>query len=172
MNKPLYTFFTQDHHRVESFLDKATEIHGEINSDYYEKFRVGLLTHIKMEEKILFLAAQRANNNVPLPIAGQLRLEHGALTALLVPTPTLAIIKVIRYVLERHDLAEEEPGGMYDACEHLTQSQTQEILEQLHAVKEVPVHPHNDIPLAMQAAKRALNRAGYDFDDIVALQEE
>lgn len=25
MNKPLYDFFTNDHHRVEGFLDKATE---------------------------------------------------------------------------------------------------------------------------------------------------
>lgn len=169
MNKPLYKFFTEDHHRLEAILDKATENPNEINMDFYQKFRTGLLTHIKMEEKILFLAAQKANNNEPLPIAGQLRLEHGAITALMVPTPTLDIVKVLRYVLEKHDLAEEEPGGMYDACEAMTHHQTQEILDQLAEVTEVPVHPHKDIPLAMQAARRSLNRAGYDFDEIVAL---
>lgn len=169
MNKPLYKFFTEDHHRLEAILDKATENPNEINMDFYQKFRTGLLTHIKMEEKILFLAAQKANNNEPLPIAGQLRLEHGAITALMVPTPTPDIVKVLRYVLEKHDLAEEKPGGMYDACEAMTHHQTQEILDQLAEVTEVPVHPHKDIPLAMQAARRALNRAGYDFDEIVAL---
>lgn len=168
MNKPIHNFFTKDHERIEELLNKATERPGEINPEYYEKFRTGLLTHIKMEEKILFLAAQRANNNEPLPIQKQLRIEHGAITALMVPTPNAAIVKVLRYVLEKHDIAEEEPGGMYDACEKLTQNQTQEILEQLNQVTEVPVHPHNDIPLAMQAAKRALLRAGYDFDEISA----
>lgn len=59
MNKPLYDFFTNDHHRVEGFLDKATEKPGEINMEYYHQFRTGLLKHIKMEENILFPAAQK-----------------------------------------------------------------------------------------------------------------
>lgn len=168
MNKPIYNFFTKDHHRLEQLLDKATENPEEINSTYYQEFRMGLLTHIKMEEKILFLAAQKANNNGPLPIQKQLRIEHGAITALMVPSPTKEIIKVLRYVLEKHDIAEEEPGGMYEVCEKLTQNETEEILEKLRNVTLVPVHPHNDIPLAMQAAKRALLRAGYDFDEIVS----
>lgn len=167
MNKPIYDFFTKDHRRVEDILEKAIEKPGEIQMDFYQKFRTGLLTHIKMEEKILFLAAQKANNNEPLPLANQLRLEHGAITALMVPTPTLDLIKVLKHVLEVHDEREEEPGGMYDACEALTQDQTQEILDQLAAVTEVPVHPHKDIPLAMEAARRALNRAGFDYDEIV-----
>lgn len=169
MNKPIYDFFTNDHHRVEGLLDKAVENAGEINAEYYSKFRTALLTHIKMEEKILFLAAQKANDNVPLPLAAQLRLEHGAITALMVPSPTHDIIKVLRFVLEKHDLVEEKEGGMYEACESITQHQTQEILDQLMSVTEVPVLKHNDIPLAMEAAKRALIRAGFDFDEILAM---
>lgn len=166
MNKPIYQFFTNDHHRIEALLDKAIEKPGTIDMDLYLKFRAGLLTHIKMEEKILFPAAQKANNNVPLPIAAQLRLEHGAITSLMVPPPTAALISVLRYVLEKHDLAEEEPGGMYEACEALTAHQTQEILDQLAQVTEVPVHPHNTAGYAMDAAKRALWRAGYDYDEL------
>ena len=166
MNKPIYLFFTKDHHRIEDLLDKATADPNEINMQYYHRFRAGLLTHIKMEEKILFPAAQKANNNVPLPIAAKLRLDHGAITALMVPPPNAEVIKALRYILDKHDMAEEEPGGMYDVCEELTHNQTRELLEQLGKVTEVPLHPHNTAPFAMEAAKRALNRAGYDYDVI------
>lgn len=164
MNKPLYHFFTSDHHRIEALLDKATEIPGEIQEVYYHRFRTGLLKHIKMEEKILFPAAQKANGGVPLPLAAKLRLDHGALTALMVVPPTPQVIKVLRHVLEKHDLLEEEPGGMYDVCEKLTGTETRSLLEQLEKVTEVPVHPHNRADFALEAAKRALERAGFDYD--------
>lgn len=164
MNKPLYEFFVKDHRRIEDLLDKATADPNEYQMDYYHQFRTGLLRHIKMEEKILFPASQKANGGVPLPIFAKLRLEHGAITALMVPPPTPGLIKALRYVLEKHDLAEEEPGGMYDVCESLTQHQTRELLEVLSKAEEVPVHPHNTAGYALDAARRALARAGYDYD--------
>ncbi len=166
MNKLLHDFFTNDHRRLEILLNKATENSEEIKMEYYLPFRTGLLTHIKMEEKILFLAAQKANGDIPIPLAAKLRLDHGALTALMTVPPTPELIKVIRYILDEHDKLEEEPGGMYDICEVLTQSQTNEILEQLAAVTEVPVHPPNAATLVLEAAKRALERAGYNFDEL------
>jgi hypothetical protein len=167
MNKPLYQFFTDDHRRVEGLLDKATENAGDIQMELYHRFRTGLLKHIKMEEKTLFPAAQKANGGVALPLAAKLRLDHGALTALMVVPPTPEVIKVLRHVLEKHDLLEEEPGGMYDVCEKLTEGETDELLKQLQAVTEVPVHPHNTAGYALQSAKNALERAGFDFDAIV-----
>ena len=143
MNKPLYEFFTSDHRRIEDMLDKATENPDDIRMDYYHEFRTGLLKHIKMEEKILFPAAQKANNGKPIPLAARLRLDHGALTSLMVVPPNAGVIRVIRHILERHDVLEEEPGGMYDICEGLTEKETEYILIQLEAVTEVPVHPHN-----------------------------
>ena len=101
-----------------------------------------------------------------MPIAAKLRLEHGAFTALMVPPPTPSLIKVLRHVLDKHDIAEEEPGGMYDICGTLTQNQTTELLEQLAHVSEVHVHPHHPAAFALDAAKRALTRAGYDFDTV------
>ena len=166
MNRQLYHFFTKDHRRIEKLLELATKNPDEIQMEYYQGFRSGLLTHIKMEEKILFPAAQKANGGVPLPIAAKLRLEHGALTALMVPPPTPSLIKVLRHVLDKHDIAEEEPGGMYDICASLTQNQTRELLDELAHVSEVPVHPHHPAAFALEAAKRALTRAGYDFDSI------
>lgn len=166
MNKQLHQFFTNDHRRLEALL-KATENSGCADMDSYNSFRTGLLKHIKMEEKILFPAAQKANNGVPLPVAAQLRLDHAALTSLLVLPPDASLIKLLWYILERHDVAEEEPGGMYDVCESLTQDQTQDLLNQLTNVSEVPVHPPNASSFALGAAKRSLARAGYDFDSMV-----
>lgn len=164
MNRPIYHFFTEDHRRIESLLDKATEQPGRIDPDYYHQFRTGLLRHIKMEEKILFPAAQKANDGKPLPLWPKLRLDHGAITALMVVPPSHAVIQVLRYVLDKHDLMEEEPGGMYELCEKLTEEETAALLKQLECTPEVPVQPFNTAAYALEAAKRALARAGFDFD--------
>jgi hemerythrin superfamily protein len=167
MNKPIYQFFTNDHRRIDELLDKATADLTSVKEEYYQQFRTGLLKHIKMEEKILFPAAQKANGNVPLPLAAKLRLDHGALTSLMVVSPSPEVIKVLRYVLDKHDLLEEEPGGMYDVCERLTEGETNALLLQLEDVTEVPVHPYNEAGYALDVAKRTLLRAGFDFDSIV-----
>jgi hypothetical protein len=160
MNKPLYQFFTNDHRRIEELLDKAIEDVDSIQMDYYHRFRTGLLKHIKMEEKILFAAALKANGGTPLPLAAKLRLDHGALTSLMVVPPGPQVIKVLRHVLE------QQPGGMYDMCEQLTEGETKELLEQLEKVTEVPVQSFNNADYALGAAKRALLRAGFDFDSL------
>lgn len=170
MNKPLNQFFTNDHHRIDQILQKAIKNPDEIDLNYYHQFRTQLLRHIKMEEKILFPAAKQVNLTVMQELIPRYRLEHGALTALMVPPPNYELIKVIQYVLEKHDMAEEEPGGLYDICETLTEGQTQELLIQLAATGEVPVHPPNPAPIALTSAKRALARAGYDYDGIVDTQ--
>jgi len=63
----------------------------------------------------------------------------------------------------------EEPGGLYDVCEALTVGKTQELLDKLIANKEVPVHPPNPASIAIESAGRALERAGYDFDETLRL---
>ena len=171
MNKPLYQFFANDHRRIDELLDKATADVKSVKEEYYRRFRTGLLKHIKMEEKILFPAAQKANGNVPLPLAAKLRLDHGALTSLMVASPTPDVIKVLYHVLEKHDLLEEEPGGMYDVCEKLTEGETTKLLQQLEEVTEVPVHPYNTAGYVVDVAKRTLLRAGFNFDSIIASSE-
>lgn len=166
MNGPLHQFFTKDHRRIEALLDKATENPNEIIMEHYQLFRTGLLTHIKMEENILFPAVLKANGNVSLPILPQLRLDHGALTALMVPPPTAGLIKVLRYILDKHDIAEEEQGGLYEICEHLTEGQTEDLLEQLRNITEVPVLKPNTASFVLDATKRALARAGYNYDEL------
>lgn len=166
-SKVLYDFFTEDHRRIEDIFTEATKDKSSVDLELYREFRVGLLTHIKMEEKILFLAAQKANGGEPLPLQAKLRLDHAALTSLLVCFPTPDVIKVIDHILEIHDILEEEEGGMYEACEQLTQHETDKILEELKNVTPVPVHPFNEAPYVLDVAKRTVARAGFDFDELL-----
>jgi hypothetical protein len=70
-----------------------------------------LFRHIGVEEKILLPAAQTARGGNALPLAAKLRLDHGALAALLVLTPTNAIIAAIRAILAAHNPTPHHPGG-------------------------------------------------------------
>ena len=91
MPGPLSRFLAEDHMRLDGLLQRAVTDAGAINHAAYAAFRAGLLRHIGMEEKILLPAAQRWHGGTPLPLAAKLRLDLGALAALLVPTPTPAI---------------------------------------------------------------------------------
>ncbi|MDQ2658600.1 MAG: hemerythrin domain-containing protein, partial [Bacteroidota bacterium] len=158
MNRELYAFFTDDHRRIEKLFQEATHNKNRVDLEIYYQFRIGLLTHIKMEEKILFVAAQKANGGEPLPLQAKLRLDHGALTSLMVCVPTPQVIQAVSYILEQHDILEEASGGMYEACEKLTQHETQEILDVLRNVTPVPVHPFNEAAYVIDVAKRSIER--------------
>lgn len=99
-----------------------------------------------MEEKVLLPEARRRRQGEPLPIAKQLRADHAALAALLVPTPTRAIITAIREILDGHNQLEEGPAGVYETFEELAGAEAGALLGRLRAVPEVPVAPHFDGP--------------------------
>ena len=99
----IYQYLADDHARLDALLQRATTRPDTIEASAYAEFRAGLLKHIAMEEKILLPAAQRLRDGKPLPIASKLRLDHGALAALLVPTPNRAIIAAIRAILQAHN---------------------------------------------------------------------
>lgn len=161
MAGPIYRFLADDHLRLAGLLRQTVARPGEIDRDAYAGFRAGLLKHIAMEEKILLPAAQRARRGEPLPVAARLRLDHGALAALLVPTPTPEIIATIRRILGAHNAIEEGPGGLYESCERLLGAEIDEVLAQLRAAREVAMAPHVDGPNVVEAVRRALARAGY-----------
>jgi hypothetical protein len=164
MPGPLSRVLAADHVRLDGLLQRAVADAGAIHLATYAAFRAGLLTHISMEEKILLPAAQRWHGGTPLPLAAKLRLDHGALAALLVPTPTPAIITALRTILAAHNVLEEGPGGVYETCEQLAGTNAHELLAQLQAAPEVPVAPYADGPQVMSVVRRALARAGYDLD--------
>jgi hypothetical protein len=161
----LYEFFAADHRRLESLLEQATSFGGGYDMSAYGEFRSGLLKHIKMEETILLPAAQKALGGVPLDIAAKIRLDHGAITALMVPPPSPMIISALRSILAAHDLIEEQPGGMYDRLEELSGEETDNLVARARDTTDVPLHGHNDAPFILDATRRALARAGYNLDD-------
>jgi hypothetical protein len=158
----IYQMLAADHARLDALLERATADLARIDPAPYGTFRRGLLKHIAMEEKILLPAAQRLNGKEPLAIASRLRLEHGALAALLVPTPTPRVIAALKAVLATHNALEEGADGLYETCDRLAAEGAEEIVIQLRNAPEVPAAPFNDSPKVMPAARRALARAGYE----------
>jgi len=158
--KSVARLLEEDHARLDALLARAA-----VDPGAYAGFRAGLLRHIAMEEKTLLPSAQRARGGEPLPVAARLRLDHGALAALLVPTPTPAIFATIRRILARHNALEEGTDGVYAICERLAGQDAAALARALAAVPEVPVHPHVDSELVMDALGRALARAGYALEE-------
>jgi len=158
---PVERFLSDDHRRLESLLQKAVKDPDRPDRDAYGAFRAGLLRHISMEEKVLLPAGQRLCGGNPLPISSRLRLDHGALAVLLVPSPTPEIVAVIRSILQRHNKIEEGEGGLYATCDRVFETGPEDLVAKLQRVPEVPVSTHNDGPKVMAAVCRALQRAGY-----------
>jgi hypothetical protein len=157
----LTEFLVEDHRRLDGLFQAAVARPGTIDDRAYAQFRAGLLRHIGMEEKILLPAAQRQRGGEPLPIAAKLRLDHGALASLLMPTPTAAILAAIQNILVGHNVLEEGADGLYETCDALAGTEAEAILAALRAAPEVTVMPYNDSPAVMNAVRRALERAGY-----------
>lgn len=161
----LTEFLVEDHRRLDGLLQSAVAHPGMVDDHAYAQFRAELLRHIGMEEKILLLAAQRLRGGEPLPLAAKLRLDHGALASLLMPTPTAAILATLQGILVDHNVLEEGAAGLYETCDALAGSEGEAILAALRAAQEVIVIPYSDSPAVMNAVRRALERAGYHLRD-------
>jgi hypothetical protein len=73
--------------------------------------------------------------------------DHGAIAALLVPTPTPAIVDDLLSVLVPHNRREEEAGGAYDASdEALGLEEAARVVAELEVFPEPPLKPYNDGP--------------------------
>lgn len=158
----LAEFMIAEHVRLDQLLDQAARPDGAIDRGAYERFRNGLLRHIRIEEKILLPVAEQKRGGEALPIAAQLRLDHGALAALMMLPPVAHTFRAIRAVLDAHNPLEELQGGAYEQCESLAGSEVDELLARIAATPKVPVSPWVDSPKVLAAAKRVLARAGYD----------
>lgn len=157
---PVTRFLEDDHRRLEQLLQTAVASANQVQ-EVYDHFRAGLLRHIGMEEKILLPAAQRWNGGEPLSIAAKLRLDHAALAALLMPTPTTDIVATLRRILEQHNLVEEGSDGLYAICDRLAEAEVEQLVIRLRASPEVAVLPHSNTPAVLGVVHRALERAGY-----------
>lgn len=141
---PLSRLMAADHERLEALLERSVVDPKHFDVDAFEEFRAGLLRHIGIEEKILLADARRRRGGEPLPEARLLRVEHGALASLLVPTPDHALVAEIRALLHSHDAREEGPGGLYETCERLAGSDVSALLERVRTAPLVPAAAHFD----------------------------
>jgi hypothetical protein len=143
----LRQFLSADHARLDAALRNGN----------YEEFREGLLRHISIEQKILF----------PLvpdwPVLERLHNDHGALAALLVPTPTPAILTAVATILENHNPLEEGADGLYEQCERRLGREAGEIFARIQNVPRVRVAKNIDNEISLKSAQDALRRAGYSI---------
>lgn len=112
-------FMTADHARLDNLLGGAEHQDGTIDAPTFAAFRGGLLRHIAMEEKILIPFARLKRGGEPLPVASALRIDHGRIAKLLVPTPDRGVCDALRAALAAHNPLEEGPDGLYAACDAL-----------------------------------------------------
>jgi hypothetical protein len=161
---PITGYLAEDHDRLDALLARAVADPGAFDAAAFAEFRAGLLRHIGIEEKVLLPAARAARGGEPLEEARRLRIEHGALAALLVPTPTAALVEEIRSILAPHNAVEEGPAGVYARCETLLAGQAEEVAARVRAYPPVRVAPHADGPRVVRTAADALRVSAMQFE--------
>ncbi len=157
MAESIASWLIGDHRRLEGLLARAKQGDREA----YEEFRAGLLRHIGIEEKILLPAIAAGQGGRPYEHARQLRLDHGAVAALLVPPPEPVVLEAIERILSRHNLLEEGEQGMYATAERVAPGGCADLLRRARALAPPPPAEHHDGPHVRKAVLRALERAGY-----------
>lgn len=170
MPRTVFGYLAADHDRLDALLKRATATPESFDMGAYEEFRRGLLRHISIEEKIALPAIARLQGGTQSPLAERLRLDHGALAALLVPPPSAAIVRTLFSILAPHNALEEANGGIYWLLDMLAGAEAAEILRQMKSAPEVKVLPHNRKPEVLEITRRALERAGYRLQDGEAAQ--
>ncbi len=159
MVDPVHEFLRGDHERLARLIDDACR-DGAVDAEAFQAFRGGLLRHIGMEEKLVLPALKRVGGPEIEAFARQMKLDHAALAALLVPTPTTEIVRRLRALLDAHNAMEEGDGGVYDQCEHLASSDRETLLSALRSTRDVKLAPYQDGPRAMASIERLLRATG------------
>jgi hypothetical protein len=150
---PIERFMVEDHVRIdrrlrETAAPESIDIDG-IDKPAYSRFRHDLLRHIAMEEKVLLPYARDKRGGTSLPIAAELRSDHGQIAKLLVGSPTPLIVDTLREVLGRHNALEEGPEGLYAVCDALAadEDEGELVVARLRRQPAVPLAKYYDGPL-------------------------
>jgi hypothetical protein len=152
-------WLSRDHAEIDALLRAALDAEP-FDVATFGEFRERLLRHIGIEERLLFPAVKHANEGQLPAGASVLRVDHAALTTLLVPTPDHALAHELAGLLARHNELEERPDGAYDECLALLDEQACEAL--LHAAEQrrpVPTTKYFDGPGTVRTADAALQKA-------------
>jgi len=159
MSGRLHRFFAGDHRRLDALFEAATVDPAKVDLQAFGRFRAGLLRHIAIEEKLLF-PALRAARGETAALTAKLRVDHGALTALLVPTPMPAIVETILSILRPHNRREEEAAGVYALGDEAWEGgEVDGLLRQAEAYPEPPLRAYTDGPEVMKHVEAACELA-------------
>jgi hypothetical protein len=164
MAGPITRYLAADHDRLDGLLRQALVRPGEVDRAPFDAFRSGLLRHIGIEEKLLLPAARAARGGEALPLARRLRIDHGAITSLLVPTPSPALVEELRSILAPHNVVEEETGGLYETCDALLATEAAALVARMEAYPPVKVNRYQDGPTVHRTAASALSASARQFD--------
>jgi hypothetical protein len=154
-------YLKEDHRRLDALLEKALRPDGSIDREVYDEFRRGLLRHIGIEESILFPAAQRSLGAIVLERAAKLRLDHGALAAIMVLDPDAKIIHALRAIITPHNAIEEGPPGVYSECEKILSGEMPSIMNEILLAAPPPLAVRKQGEALREAARRTIERAGF-----------
>ena len=157
-------YLTHDHRRLETLFDAAMRNGDIVDMTRYDEFRIGLLRHIAIEETIV-LPLVRENNGGFFGDR-QLHSEHGAIAALLVPPPTSDVVRALRALLQKHNLLEETHRTLYDILDGCCLDKHPELVERMQQHPNPPLSRNINNPDGYEPARRAVARAGYDFDKL------
>ncbi len=159
VSRGIINYLVADHARLHTLLDRAMET-PELDPEAFADFRRGLLRHIAIEEKVLLPAVREARGGAPLDRAHALRIDHAALTSLLVPTPDLALCREILALLSEHDAKEEGRDGVYEECRRaLSDRDLAHLARRAESFPQVRVARHFDGPSVHRTAQEALASA-------------
>jgi hypothetical protein len=159
MRGAIHDYFAADHERLDGLARRAVADPAGLDREAFDEFRRGLLRHIGMEERFLFPAVRRAIAGGPAVDLRRFRVEHAAITSLLVGTPDAALLLEIRSILTPHDDAEDGPGGLYDVCDDLLGSDADSVLARVRAYPTPRLRPYQDHPRVLRTARDALRMA-------------
>ena len=69
----------------------------------------------------------------------------------------------IQSILDVHNKLEKQGTGLYKLLDGMAGPEMEQILAQLKSAPPVAVLPNNDKPEVLNAAKKAVERAGHEF---------
>lgn len=155
----LRAWLVNDHEEINALALDARAPDG-IDDEAFERFRERLLRHMGIEERLLFPLIEDANEGQLATAINELRIDHAALTSLLVPTPDHVLVQEIAGLLELHNELEDRSGGIYDQCLALLEDETAEaILFDAYECRPVQTAKYFDGPGTVRTAAAALEKA-------------
>lgn len=151
---PIESALAEDHRRIDALLARAIDAEP-FDGESFGAFRSELLRHIAVEERIVMAEARRLDRSLAEP-ALALRIEHGAMAILLVPTPDRALALELRGLITTHMAQEEGPSGVHARCERALRDCASDVAARMRAHPPVRTAAYLDVPGRPRTARAAL----------------